>query len=89
MNKQELAEEIKDVDTSKAKAVRMIDRVFEEIAVALSRGKDVTIHGFGTFKAAKRAARKGVNPATGESINIPEKTAVKFTPAKALKDAVN
>ncbi|HMB65380.1 MAG TPA: HU family DNA-binding protein, partial [Patescibacteria group bacterium] len=37
----------------------------------------------------KRKARKGRNPATGEEINIPAKTVVKFRLSKAAKDAVS
>jgi DNA-binding protein HU-beta len=44
--------------------------------------------GFGSFKLVKRAARKGRNPQTGEELEIPETTVVKFTPAKALKELV-
>jgi DNA-binding protein HU-beta len=44
--------------------------------------------GFGYLKLVQRAARTGRNPATGETINIPEKTAVKFILVKACKDAI-
>jgi DNA-binding protein HU-beta len=52
------------------------------------RSVDVTIVGFGTFKAAKRAARTGRNPQTGKAIKIKAKMVPKFTAGKALKDAV-
>lgn len=44
--------------------------------------------GLGKLVLAKRKARKGRNPATGETINIPAKTVLKFRIAKAAKDAV-
>ena len=44
--------------------------------------------GFGTFKVVKRKARKGRNPHTGEEIQIKATNVPKFTPGKALKDAV-
>jgi DNA-binding protein HU-beta len=44
--------------------------------------------GFGSFKVIKRKARKGRNPLTGEEIMIKATKAPKFTPGKALKDAV-
>ena len=44
--------------------------------------------GFGTFKVAKRKARTGRNPKTGEAIKIKAKSVPKFTAGKALKDAV-
>jgi DNA-binding protein HU-beta len=47
-----------------------------------------TIPGIGKLVLVKRKARKGRNPATGEIINIPAKTVVKFKVLKACKDAV-
>ena len=47
------------------------------------------ILGFGNFKVSERAARTGKNPATGEALEIAAATVAKFTPGKALKDAVN
>ena len=49
---------------------------------------EFVINGIGKLVKVKRAARKGVNPSTGEKINIPAKTVVKFRVAKAAKDAV-
>ena len=49
---------------------------------------EVPLAGLGKFKVSKRQARTGRNPATGETIQIPAKTVVKFTVAKALKDLV-
>lgn len=49
---------------------------------------EVPLAGLGKFKVSKRQARTGRNPATGEAIQIPAKTVVKFTVAKALKDLV-
>ncbi|MEL7452015.1 MAG: HU family DNA-binding protein, partial [Pseudomonadota bacterium] len=46
----------------------------------------VAIAGFGTFVAKTRGAREGRNPATGEKIQIAEKTSAAFKPATALKD---
>jgi DNA-binding protein HU-beta len=45
--------------------------------------------GLGAVKLVDRKARIGRNPATGEQIKIPARTAIKITPAKALKDAFN
>ncbi len=47
-----------------------------------------TIPGIGKLVLVNRAARLGRNPATGEQIQIPAKTVVKFRVAKACKDAV-
>jgi DNA-binding protein HU-beta len=45
--------------------------------------------GFGTFKVAKRKARTGRNPKTGEALKIKAKSVPKFVAGKGLKDAVS
>jgi len=47
-----------------------------------------TIPGLGKLVKVNRKARKGRNPKTGEIIDIPAKTVLKFRIAKAAKDAV-
>ncbi len=47
-----------------------------------------TIPGVGKLVVNNRKARKGRNPATGETINIPAKKVLKFRVAKAAKDAI-
>lgn len=54
----------------------------------MKKGGEVPLQGLGKFRVSKRAARTGRNPATGEAIQIPAKTVVKFAVAKALKDLV-
>lgn len=46
------------------------------------------IPGIGKLVKSHRKARKGRNPQTGETINIPAKTVVKFRVAKACKDSI-
>ena len=50
---------------------------------------NATLTGFGTFSVANRKARTGRNPRTGEEIRIPASKTPKFTPGKALKEAVS
>lgn len=49
---------------------------------------EIPLPGLGKLKATTRAARRGVNPSTGEEINIPAKNTAKFVPSKALLDAI-
>lgn len=49
---------------------------------------EMTLPGLGKLVKKHRAARMGRNPLTGEQIQIPAKTVVKFRVAKAAKDAV-
>ena len=88
MNKADLIKEVEKVTSTKKEAAAAVDAVFEAITKSLKKGADVTIVGFGTFKVAKRAARKGHNPQTGEAIKIKAKKVPKFTAGKGLKDAV-
>jgi DNA-binding protein HU-beta len=88
MNKGDLISEVaKIVDTKKA-AQEAVECVLSSITQSLKKGEDVTLTGFGSFKVVKRKARKGRNPYTGEEIKIKATKAPKFTPGKALKDAV-
>jgi DNA-binding protein HU-beta len=89
MTKEGLIESIVGkVGCSKADAGRALDAVLETITKSLTDGDSVTITGFGTFSARARAARAGVNPKTGEKIQIPAMTVPKFKAGKGLKEAV-
>lgn len=72
----------------KKQALAAVEGIFETIAKSLSKGEEVAIAGFGTFKVSKRAAREGINPRTGEKIQIAASIKPKFRAAKALKEAV-
>lgn len=90
MKKQDIIEEVMasaQIETKK-QADQAVSAVFDSITKALSRGEDVAITGFGTFKVARRAARMGVNPKTGEKIQIAASVKPKFRAGKLLKEAV-
>lgn len=63
----------------------MVNAVVAVVTKALKKGESVQITGFGTFEVAKRAARKGRNPATGKEIKIPASKAPKFKAGAVLK----
>ncbi len=52
----------------------------------IKKGGEVPLKGLGKFKVQHRKARVGRNPLTGEEIQIPAKTVVKFSVAKSLKE---
>ncbi len=90
MKKQDLVEAVMNaaqVETKK-QADAAVEAVFDTIVKAMSRGEDVAITGFGTFRVARRAARMGVNPKTGEKIQIAASVKPKFRAGKLLKEAV-
>jgi DNA-binding protein HU-beta len=72
----------------KAQGQRAVQAVFDAITAALTRGEEVAISGFGSFRVMKRAARDGRNPKTGEKIRIAASVKPKFRAGKALKEAV-
>ena len=89
MNKAEMIDAIaKDAKISKGQANDVMNALEKTLKTALRKGDKVTLVGFGTFGVSKRAARTGRNPQTGKPIKIGAKKVVRFTPGKALKDAI-
>ena len=89
MNKAEMIDSIaKDAKISKGQANDVMNALEKNLKTALRKGDKVTLVGFGTFGVSKRAARTGRNPQTGKPIKIAAKKVVRFTPGKALKDAI-
>ena len=90
MSKTELVEFIAEkAGLTKADATRALDAAIEGISTALKKEGKVTLVGFGTFSAKKRAAREGINPLTKEPLKIPAKTVASFKAGSKLKDALN
>jgi len=90
MNKTELIEALaKKTDTSKAAAGRSLDALLVIITTTVAKKQDVALIGFGSFKAVKRAARKGKNPKTGEPLKIAATTVPRFTAGAGFKAAVS
>jgi len=90
MNIAELAEQLAAKrGITKSDAKETIDTVFAAIADAAAAGEEFSVPGFGKFKVASRPAREGRNPATGATIKIAASKKLSFTPAKAVKDALN
>jgi len=89
MTKAELVEKLsKDAGITKAQAETTIKSFAEAVAKTAKKDGKLTLVGFGTFSLAKRKARKGRNPKTGESIKIKASRSVKFTAGKNLKDSL-
>lgn len=90
MKKTELVEQVQSAAglETKRDAEAAVDAVFDAITKAMSHGEEVAVPGFGTFKVSKRSARQGINPRTGQKIQIAAKTVPKFSAGKGLKDAV-
>jgi len=90
MNKEELVKEIsKKAKISQKQASEIISLTLDTIEKTVSKGKKVTLVGFGTFEARKRASRTGRNPQTGKEIKIPSKTVPAFSAGKKFRELVN
>ena len=73
--------------TDSTKAVNTLLRVLT--TMLKPTGSKITLTGFATFQSKKRNSRNGVNPVTGEKIQIRARNTVTIKAGKLLKDAVN
>ena len=89
MTKSQIVSALSDKSGFAKKDVVSILEILANLAYTeVKKNGEFVLPGFGKMVKAKRAARMGVNPATGEKIKIAAKTVVKFRLAKAAKDAV-
>ena len=84
MNKADLVAAIAAAGLKKADAQKALDATMDAIVEALKNGEKVQLIGFGTFSVVEKAARQGVNPATGAKIEIAAKKVAKFKAGKGL-----
>ena len=73
---------------SKGDAGEAVDAVLDTITSTLRAGDEISFTGFGKFSVADRSARQGVNPQTGERIQIAASRVPRFSAGSALKKAV-
>lgn len=71
-----------------SRAKEMVQLVLSTIQDSLLKGESVRTT-LGTFTVAKRSARNGVNPKTGEKLAIKASKAVRFKASKTVKDRLN
>ena len=89
MNKSELINELSEETTfSKKDVTRVLDSLTRVIGRSLKKGEKVSITGFGSFWTSCRPARKGINPATKQRIDLPAITVPRFKAGKNLRDVV-
>ena len=68
---------------------KILEIIFSQFTQALCRGENIEIRGFGTYKIINRKALKGLNPKNLESIQIPEKKAIRWKMSKTLFKRLN
>jgi integration host factor subunit alpha len=89
LTKADMAERLfEELGLNKREAKEMVETFFEEIRVALERGEQVKLSGFGNFDLREKKQRPGRNPKTGEEIPISARRVVTFRPGQKLKARV-
>ncbi|MCF7900349.1 HU family DNA-binding protein [Candidatus Babeliales bacterium] len=90
MNKAMLVESMaKITKLPKATCKECLEAFVSSVGSALKHNKPVVLTGFGTFQVIRRKTRVGINPATGQKMQIPSKKVPKFKPGKALRGLVS
>ena len=90
MNKGDLITSVaRATGLTKRNVKKVLNATFQSMTDFLKKGESVRWLGWGTFATAERKAITGINPRTGEKIQIPAKRVVRFSSGKALKEAVN
>ncbi len=89
MNKSELINSLSEETTfSKKDVSRVLDSFTRIVERTLKRGEKVSITGFGSFWLSRRPARKGINPATKQRIDLPAVNVPRFKAGKNLREIV-
>jgi integration host factor beta subunit len=91
MTKADLVEEVAEAigpGVTKRDCALIVDGFLGAVKQALTKGENIEIRGFGTFKVRRRKSRKARNPRTGESVQVPARRVPVFKPSKQLRDRV-
>jgi len=83
-----IAQLAQETGLTKAGAGQVMDTALEIITRTLKKEGRFPFSGLGIFEVVKRPKRKARNPRTGEAIVVKAHKAVKFKPAKVLKDTI-
>jgi integration host factor subunit alpha len=90
LTKAVIAEKIaKQNGFTKQKSFEVIEMVLEMIKKSLESGEDVLVSGFGKFCVMEKKARKGRNPATGDSLILRPRRVVTFKCSGKLRKKIN
>ncbi len=89
MNKANLVDRVSsEAHAKKSQVVRTIKSLVKVIREAIKSGDKISLAGLGTFRAKSRKARKGRNPKTGDTIQIPEGRKISFKPSLSLRKLI-
>ncbi len=89
MNKSEFISAVAEKSgLSKADAKKAVDAFIETVSSELKAGGKVALLGFGSFSISEKAARKGINPQTKQTIEIAARKSVKFKAGAELNESI-
>ncbi|HEX2977835.1 MAG TPA: HU family DNA-binding protein [Candidatus Babeliales bacterium] len=89
MNKSQLIDSLSEETLfTKKDVARLLDSLARTVQRALKNGDKVQWASFGTWSVSRRPARKGINPATKQRIDLPAVNVPRFKPGKALREVV-
>ncbi|MDR2140648.1 MAG: HU family DNA-binding protein [Deltaproteobacteria bacterium] len=90
MTKAELTSIIaQETGLTKADAQKAVTSLVSTVLKTLKKEGRLALYGLGVFETVKRPKRRGRNPRTGEPLTIKAHKAIKFKPAKQLKESLN
>ncbi len=91
MTKADLVEQVTNAigpGITKKDSAMVVDGFLNAVKLALSKGDNIEIRGFGTFKVRKRKTRMARNPRTGDPVEVPSRSVPVFKPSKHLRARV-
>lgn len=87
ITKEAMTEDLKDsIGLSALICEEIVNVIFEELTNQIILKKSVTIKNFGKFTLNEKKARPGQNIVTGETVDVPSRTVLRFLPARSLKE---
>jgi integration host factor subunit beta len=90
MNKSDLVEVLsRETGLTLKISEEVVNKAFNDMTDALTKGDRVEIRGFGSFKVKKYKGYTGKNPKTGEPVKVKPKKLPFFKCGKELKERVD
>ena len=90
MTKSELIKKIHhDNDLNYVEIEKIVNAVLNEISIGLIEDGKVVLTGFGTFEKYYQDGYSGVNPSTGQKLEVPGSYKIRFSTSKKLKEVIN
>jgi integration host factor subunit alpha len=79
----------REIYFQKNQSTKIVETLLELIKKTLESGDDVLVSGFGKFRVREKKARRGRNPATGESMILGPRRVVTFHCSGKLRRKIN